>query len=284
MAMNDINFQYCLNTSTIMGQKLSVPRQVEVAAAAGFTAIEPWIGDLAAYRDQGGSLQDLKCKIADLGLTVPNAIGFARWIVDDPAERARGLEEARRDFALVQQIGGTHMAAAPMGATEQQGMDLRRIAERYRQLLDLGQAQGVTAMLEFWGHSRTLGRLGEAAQVAMESGHPRACLLADVYHLYKGGSPIEGLRLLGARAIPVFHFNDYPDMPREQITDADRLWPGQGIAPIASILSQLKETGAQPVLSLELFNRQYWQMDALETARTGLARLKQVVEANGSPR
>ena len=33
--------------------------------------------------------------------------------------------------------------------------------------------------------------------------------LADVYHLYKGGSPVEGLRLLTGRSLGVFHVNDY---------------------------------------------------------------------------
>jgi len=278
--MSDAEFRYGLNTSTIMGQKLSLPRQVEVAAAAGFTAIEPWIGDIDAYQRQGGSLSDLKHKIADLGLTVPNAIGFAKWIVDDPAERAGALEAARRDFDLVAQIGGTHMAAAPMGATDRHDMNLNAIAERYRHLLELGAECGVTAMLEFWGHSQTLGRLGEAALVAMQSDHPRACLLADVYHLYKGGSSIHGLRLLSAKAIPVFHFNDYPALPRERITDADRVWPGDGVAPIATILDCLRHTHARPVLSLELFNRGYWEMDPLEAARLGLSKMRKVVEGD----
>src|SRR5262245_44409000 len=33
---------FALNTSTIRGQKLSVPEQVEVAANAGYDGIEPW--------------------------------------------------------------------------------------------------------------------------------------------------------------------------------------------------------------------------------------------------
>ena len=74
-------FRYCLNTSTIRGQKLSIVEEVEIAAQAGYQAIEPWIGELDDYAKKGGSLPDLRKRIADAGLTVEDAIGFPTWIV-----------------------------------------------------------------------------------------------------------------------------------------------------------------------------------------------------------
>src|SRR5207253_8162388 len=111
--------------------------------------------------------------------------------------------------------------------------------------------------------------------VGMETGHPKACVLADVFHLYKGGSDIRGIQLLGANAIQVLHMNDYPkDPPREKIDDSYRVYPGEGAAPMAEILRLLRATGGQKVLSLELFTRKYWAEDPLEVANTGLASLK----------
>ncbi len=79
-----------------------------------------------------------------------------------------------------------------------------------------------------------LDALPEAMQVALEARHPKACVLPDVYHLYKGGSEFNGLRMIAGQAIQVFHMNDYPkDPPRETIKDADRVYPGDGIAPLA---------------------------------------------------
>ena len=74
-------------------------------------------------------------------------------------------------------------------------------------------AYGVTPIVEVWGFSKPISRLGEAALVAIESGHPRAAILADVYHLHKGGSDFGGLHLLGPDSIPVLHMNDYPTSP-----------------------------------------------------------------------
>ena len=104
-------FRYCLNTATIRGQKLGLAKEIEIAAKAGYQAIEPWVESIDAYKQGGGSLPDLKRQIADLGLTVESAIGFPEWIVDDDAKRAKGLERAKYEMELVGQIGGKRLAA-----------------------------------------------------------------------------------------------------------------------------------------------------------------------------
>lgn len=271
-------FRYCLNTSTIRGQKLPLDKVVDLAGKAGYDGIEPWIGEIISYVEAGGSLSDLRKRIADQGLTVDSAIGFAKWIVDDEAERKEGFEQAARDMELVRQLGGTRIAAPPVGAHRSPGPDLSTAARRYRALLELGDKQGVVPQVEVWGFSQTLSRLGEAVFVAVESGHPRACLLPDIYHIYKGGSGFAGLNLLGPAAIHVFHVNDYPTtVPHAEVSDADRVYPGDGDAPVTDILRGLAAAGIGCALSLELFNRQLWQQPAERVAADGLAKMKEAV-------
>ncbi len=276
-------FTYCLNTATIRGQGLSIVDEVGLAAKAGYQAIEPWINELERHVEKGGTLRDLGRRIADAGLRVPSAIGFAEWIVDDDGRRRKGLERARRDMDMVRQIGGTRIAAPPAGATKE-AVNLHRAAERYRVLLEIGDKIGVTPQVELWGFSRSLNRLGETALVAIESGHSRACILADVYHLYKGGSEFGGLRILNGAAMHTFHVNDYPAKPpRGEITDAHRVYPGDGTAPLARILRGLRETGFRGAISLELFNREYWKQDAATVLRNGIARMRAVVRTSLQP-
>ncbi len=274
-------FGYCLNTSTLMGQKLDIVELVEIAAKAGYQALEPWISDLDRHVKQGRNLKVLGRRIRDRGLSVESAIVFPEWLVDDEARRNKGLEEMKRAMGMVRDIGGKRIAAPPAGATQLAGLNLSRAAERYRVLLELGGQMGVVPQVEFWGPSKALGRLSEAAFVAMESGHPQACILADVYHLYKGGSPLSGLTLLAGSALHVLHFNDYPAQPpRESITDAARVYPGDGIAPLKEIVRALRQIGYRGVLSLELFNRDYWKQDPLTVARTGLEKMRAVVRSS----
>ncbi|REK12901.1 MAG: sugar phosphate isomerase/epimerase [Planctomycetota bacterium] len=275
----DEPFGYCLNTSTIRGQKLPLVAELEIAARAGFKGVEPWVAEIDQYTRDGGTLPDLRKRIADLGLSVESVIGFAQWIVDDDAKRAAGMEEAKRVMDMTAQIGGTRLAAPPAGLSDQDDPDLETTARRYRALLELGREQGVVPQLEVWGFSRKLSKLSEAAYVAVAAGHPDSCILADSYHLYKGGSNYESLAIIAGSAMHVFHINDYPaDPPREEITDAHRVFPGDGVAPLDTLFRTLRDSGFRGMLSLEVFNREYWNQDALYVARDGYEKTREAVQ------
>ncbi len=259
---------YCLNTSTVRdnGKPRPIVELIDIAAKAGYDAIEPWISELDAHVKSGGSLAEIRKRTADAGLVVPDAIGFAEWIVEDPARRKKGLEQAKRDMDMVQQIGGKRLAAPPVGATggmskrddpkfTQPVIDLLAAADRYAALLEVGKSMGVTPIVEVWGFSKTLKRLGEVMLVATECGSPEGCVLPDIYHLYKGGSDFAGLHLLGPAAIGIFHVNDYPKIDRAKITDADRVFPGDGVAPVKEVFATLNAMGYRGYVSLERFNR-----------------------------
>ena len=181
-------FRYCLNTATIRGHKLGIVKEIEVTSQAGYDAIEPWVDSIGDYSRNGGSLPDLKKRIADAGLTVEGAIGFPEWVVDDDARRSKGLERAKQEMDMMAQIGGKRFASPPAGATGLPKIELMALAERYRALLEAGEQLGIVPELEVWGFSKNLGRLSECVAVAMETGHRNACVLPDVFHLYKGGS------------------------------------------------------------------------------------------------
>ncbi len=266
-------FHIGLNTSTLRGQKLPLADIVELAGKAGYQSLEPWIDELEAHTRTGGSLKDLGKRIQDLGMTVVSAIGFAEWVVDDDARRAKGLDRAKRDMELVHQVGGLRLASPPAGATDVR-LDAAKVAERYGALLDAGQSIGVVPQAEVWGFSKTLTRLADAAATALDSGHPAACVLPDVFHLYKGGSGFAGLKLLSGEAIHVIHVNDYPNIPRDKVKDADRVFPGDGVAPLADVFRDLRAGGFRGTLSIELFNPTYWRQDPKQVVQAALEKTR----------
>ena len=264
--------------STIRGQELDAAAEIEVAGKAGYDAIEPWFRKLNEYLEKGGKVEDLKKRIDDHGLTVESAIGFAKWVVNDPAERAAGLEEAKRDMDLIARLGGKRIAAPPAGVPAGEVISLDDAADRYRALLELGDEMGVIPQVEMWGGNPTIGTVEKALYVAIKSGHPKACFLGDVYHTYKGGCGFDSLLLMGPGALQNYHMNDYPaDPPRETIKDADRVFPGDGIAPVTQVIQNFIAVGAYPSLSLELFNPTYWAMPGDECAKIGLEKMKEAV-------
>jgi len=269
-----------LNTSTINGSQLDVLEQVKIASKTGYDAIEPWIRDIERFQESGGKLRDLRNAITDGGLTVESGIAFGNWITDDPQQRQEGLERCRRDMATLAAIGGVRIAAPPVGATRGDKLDLDRVAERYAALLEIGRQEGVVPQLELWGFSTNLSTLAELLYVAAAAQDRDACLLLDVYHMYKGGSDFQNIGLVPGARMYCLHMNDYPAVPpRDQIQDKDRVYPGDGVAPLTEILPTLARGGFAGSLSLELFNRSYWELPPEEVARTGLNKMRQCVQA-----
>ncbi|GAB2573277.1 sugar phosphate isomerase/epimerase [Spirosoma areae] len=273
-------FTLCLNMSTIRGQKLGFVKELETASKAGFRSVEVWINTLEDYLKGGGTIADARNRLSDLGIKIENAIGFAPWIIDDEAARAKGFEQLKREMGMLAEVGCQRVATPPVGAQAPGSpkIDLYKAAERYRAILELGDKTGVVPQLELWGFSPNLNRLGELMFVAIESGHPSARLLLDIYHLYKGGSGNVSLPLVGKSAIEVFHVNDYTaDFTREKITDADRVFPGDGVAPIKETLKLIKRTDRPIVLSLEVFNKTYYAQDAQAVTNMAMAKMKAMV-------
>jgi sugar phosphate isomerase/epimerase len=271
-------FRYCLNTGTLIGYKLSLAEEVKVAAAAGYQAIELWLPKIQDFARQGGSLTDLKKRIADSGLSLESTIAFDEWIPETSERSPGGIEAWKRDLDLVAQLGGRRICASPLGANRPADCDLQKIAVRYGRLLKLGRTFGVTPQLELWGRATVLRRLGEVAYVLAEVGDPSGCAVLDVIHIYTGGSPLAGLRAFNGNSLHVFHLNDYPaEPPRERINDSFRVYPGDGVAPLGEILRSLRAIGFHGFLSLELFNQSYWHQPAGTVARVGLEKMRAVV-------
>lgn len=272
------NFTFCLNTSTIMKQNLGLVEEIKLAAAIGYDGIEIWMRTLQAYVDAGGKLIDIKNLAIDLNIKIEDSIGFAKWAVDDESEQKAAMEQLKKEMDMLAQIGCKRIAAPPFGATKEPKLDLKNVAKRFYEVAALGKEMGVKPQLELWGFSENLHLFGETLFVAAESGHPEAIILPDVYHLYRGGSPFESLEMINGSKIEMFHMNDYPaGKAREEVTDAMRVMPGDGVAPMDAILQKLNAKGREIVLSIEIFNEDYWAMDAKKTAEIGLSKMKQAV-------
>ena len=273
------SFTYCLNTSTIRGQELGLVKMIEIAAEAGYNAIELWLRDIQSYLDEGNTLTELRNIIDSNSLTVENAIAFGAWIVDDPDQRGEGLLQMEKDMNTMAKLGCKRIAAPPSGFSGS-GLDYQKAGERYREVIELGRKTGVMPQLEFWGPSPVLHHLGQALYIAAAADDPDVRILADAYHLYRGGSGFNGLKMMNGNILEIFHMNDYPGtIPRVELDDSDRVYPGDGIAPMKDILTDLSNMGGVKVLSLELFNQSYWEQGALEVASTGLQKMKNLVQS-----
>jgi len=271
------SFSYCLNTSTIRGQNPGILKYIEIASEAGYDGIELWISDIKAFLEEGNSVSKLRKHLEDHHIKLENAIGFAPWMAEDEEKKKLGFAQMKEEMEILADLGSKRVAAPGIGATAP--VDLFRAGQSYKELLDLGRSTGVMPQLEFWGAFDPFHHLGQTLMVAAVANDPDARLLPDVYHLFRGGSGFDGLKLLKGDSVEIFHLNDYPaDIPREKQEDKDRVYPGDGAAPMGEILRAIHDMGGPKVLSLELFNPTYWKEDPLSVARIGLGKMKEQVK------
>jgi len=270
-------FRFCLNTSTIAGQGLSVVDQIMLAGWCGYDGVEIWMRSIHEHLDAGGSIDEIATAAERGEVTIENVIGFVPWAVDDSDKRAAGLTEADADLEILRAIGIGRMAAPPFGAVDQ-WIPADSVAARFDDLVERCEPYGVVPLLELWGFSATLGNLGHLLEVAGAATVQPVELLLDAYHLHRGGSAIEWLDDLDGDRLPIFHLNDFPtDRPREELTDADRVLPGHGDAPLGDIIRSLAAKPNPPVLSIELFNRELWQEPAEDAATAALDSMRSAV-------
>ena len=272
-------FDFCLNTSTIRSPGVSVLEYVDIAADAGYDGIEPWVEEIDAWVEEGGSLERLREHAERRGIRIVNLIAFFEWAVPETDRHARGLEEARRCFEMAQVLACPFVATAPKGIHDRE-VDLFSVARRFAELTDAVSEFTPKPLLEFWGIAHTLGTVGEALLVAAESGVRDARLLTDIFHMYKGSGHQTGLDYFGPGRLGLVHVNDYPSVPvRADIEDEHRVYPGDGEAPWGQIVASLERQDYQGMLSLELFNPAYWAQGPVVTAQKGLEKLRACVES-----
>lgn len=165
----------------------------------------------------------------------------------------------QKDMELTARLGGKYIAAPVQGLSTFDRSKLPEYAERYTKILEAGDQTGVTPILELWGAGH-LNQLSDTLHIVTGTLHPKATMLLDFYHLYRRGNSFDSLHLLNGSALPVFHINDYPATPeRIRLNDSDRVFPGDGICPFEEVLPVLYKNGFRGALSVELFNRSYWE-------------------------
>ena len=270
--------KFALNPSTVMKFNLPLERQVRLAAVGGFRGLEPWLKDVRAA-DAQGKLPEIRRLAEDLGLEFINGIAFGAWSHPDAERRRKGIEETKRDMDMLNRLG-CHRIAASLCGIHAEGAPkttLAEIAERYAALLELGRREGVRPLLEYWGHSVVMNRPEDALKVVEMVKDPDCAILADVFHTFKGGGKFAAFDRLTERLMPVLHVNDYPGRSAKELTDADRVWPGDGEAPWKEILGALaRADNPAPWFSLELFNQSYQVRTPEWTVRTAREKMSNV--------
>jgi sugar phosphate isomerase/epimerase len=146
---------------------------------------------------------------------------------------------------------------------------------------ELAKPFGVTLMIEFTRTSSLIGSLATCLKVVRETNHPNVRTMMDTFHFWAGVSKFEDLDLLRDGELAHLHFEDLPaDPPREGQDQPDRVFPGEGVAPLKRIVQLLKQKKYAGPASLELFQTRsalIGDLDPYQVAQRARAAIEPII-------
>lgn len=241
---------------------------VQATAHAGFKALELWAGKIDKYLEDH-SLEDFKALLVDNGVAAMsiNSIEFITFRGDEyPKIRAR----CRDLCQMAQAIDCPTIIVVPSPTPSYQ-TTWEEIVEEHvsvlRDLSDIAAEYGVKLSFELLGFGWCSVRTPRGAwEIVRKTGRDNVGLVVDCAHIYGGGGLFEEIEMVDPAHIFTFHLDDLEDVPKEAITDAKRILPGQGVIPLDDICQRLKNAGYDGDCSVELFRPEYWEWDPNELA------------------
>jgi 2-keto-myo-inositol isomerase len=250
---------------------------IDAAAAAGFTHIE--VRDAKLEADLATRPIDaVRGEIADRGLSVATLNALERATLPATAasreallDRQRQLCEWANALDCPAVIAVPSFLDAPQPATE----ITRRSADMLWALQEIASGYGVATGFEFLGFpSCSVHTLAHATEVVRAVAMPEVRIVIDAFHFYAGASRLQDVAALRADELLIVHLDDAEAGPRETLTDAQRVLPGDGVIPLRPLVDAIRATGYDGVWSIELFRPEYFAWDPAALARASGDRMR----------
>ena len=270
--------QACINGATTMPYTLA--QDLEAAATAGFPAVEIWAGKLAAYLEHGGPAR-LRAELRERGLAVAAICpyGLRLW-----GDWKAGLPPIERALALGAEVGCPQLLVCPdaPGAAEA-GPDVWAVAgERARAYGDLATAAGMRLAIEPLGGHPFVPGASQALALLRAAGHPALGLMMDTFHYHKSGVRQDEIAAVPPELWAILHINDVAAGDPRGFSDGDRLYPGEGVLPLAETLRYFRGIGYAGAVSVEVFRKSYWELPIAEINRRAYAGVSVALAAAGA--
>jgi len=246
----------------------SLETDVLITAQAGYRALEIWAEKMDVYL-ASHSLADLQALFVDqhvLPLTI-NSIEFVAFRGRDFPK----IEVQLHKLGKIAQAIGCPTIVIVASPLPDHTITWAAIKEEYVRVLQalspIARLYDVKLTFEFLGFGWCSVRTPRAAfEILQAADCDNIGLTLDAAHFYNGGGLLSEIEQLDPQRIYAFHLNDVEDVPKEAITDASRIFPGEGVIPLDEICTRLKQIGFDGPTSIELFRPEYWDWEPLRVA------------------
>lgn len=242
---------------------------IKAAGRAGFELIEIWAAKLRKFLETN-SLDDLKKLLKDNNIEPYSINSIEHISFRSAAEYSAIKGECEELSRIAAEIGAPYIVVVP-GKLPENASKQEILDESVRVLNELGdiaEKHDVSLAFEFLGQTDcSVQTLDFCKEIIEKVDRPNIGLVIDTFHFYAGNSSFEAIEALDPEKLFIFHINDAEDLPKEQLTDAQRLYPGEGILPIREIKECFDRIGYDKMVSIEIFRPEYWNQDPFQVAK-----------------
>jgi 2-keto-myo-inositol isomerase len=252
--------------------KTDLPGDIRAASHAGYDLIEIWAKKMEAYLLEH-SLDDLRTLLTEAHVK-PLAINSVEFITfNAPWEKANTMNLIERYAKMADHLDCPFIVLVPSprpeGVTDKEVLD-----ESVRVLLEISdrfKEYRVRFAFEFLGFRWcSVSTLEEDFAIVKAVNRENIGLVLDTFHFYAGGSSVGAIRDVVPEKIFILHINDAEKLPKAELQDAHRLFPGEGVIPLGEIVAGLKNIHYDGPVSLEMFRPAYWFRPPEEVATKGI--------------
>lgn len=241
-------------------------------------AVEIWFDKVKTCMEKGRTCAELGTMMHDAGI---RPIGVAPAVVWTPSE---GHDSRHEHAELAERMDVTLALGAPaltVIVLGKRGVDLsveyNRLADKLRNVADMAGQRGLLLSLEFIGGLAVNATLGSCIELIEKIDHPSMGMLLDLCHYYTSVSHIEELGQLPKGKLFLVHVDDAQRRPMEVLGCEHRCFPGEGRIDVPALLSEIrKRTKYNGYYSVELYDKDVWQMDPAEVFKRTAASIKKV--------
>jgi 2-keto-myo-inositol isomerase len=266
-----------LNGATTMHADLET--DIRAASEAGYDFIEIWAAKLREYLKHN-TVENLDALIKKHGIKPYsiNSIEHITFRSPDEYESIKG--ECKELTGIAGALDCPYVVVVPGKLPDalNQSEILDESVKVLNELADIASENDVSLAFEFLGQMDcSVQTLDFCAEIVKACGRDDVGLVLDSFHFYAGHSTFEALQALDPAKLFIFHINDAEDLPHEQLTDAHRLYPGEGILPLKELKLAFDQIGYNEMVSIEIFRPEYWVQDPYSVARKAIESTREVL-------
>ncbi len=245
-------------------------------AEGGCTTVEVWLTKLEQYL-KIHSLENTKALLAEHGVELVAAAYQGGLLLSQGEARQVSFEHYRRRLDLCQQFRIPTLLLVADFANQLDDTMLGRAIVSLKQAAQWAAAFDVTLGLEFRGADAFCNNLETALLLVEQADEANLGVCLDTFHFHKGPSKSEDLRKITKSNLAHVQVCDVPGVPRELMTDSDRVFPGEGDFILSPLIEHLKKIEYDRGVSLEVMNPIVWNSKPSQVAELGLTALRRTV-------